>query len=225
MRTLHLKIKRGAPGREVYRQTYTVTLPEDAYLLDGVHKVYGEQDDTLMFRHGCHHASCGLCGARVNGRERLLCVTPVSEFSEGTTVRLDPLRNFPWIGDLVVDVKPMMWKMNEIEFPYVRDDELTEGAGEGMRFEDCIECGLCMSACPTVGSNPYYSGPAPLAMVRRLIEDPRGRDIPEICAPAASSNGAWRCHSVMECTEVCPSFVDPATKIGELRRFLLFHRR
>jgi len=227
MKTLNLRILRGAPGRETHYQTYTVTVPDEANILDAVHMVYGTQDKTLMFRHACHHASCGLCGALVNGRERLMCVVPVSEFAEGATVTVEPLRNLPWRGDLVVDVKPLMEEMAKIECAFVRKDELTtcpEG-GEGMRFEDCIECGLCMSACPIVGSDTRYPGPAPLAMMMRLVEDPRERDISQICAIANGPHGVWRCHSVMECTEVCPSFVDPSEKIGWLRRYLFFKRR
>jgi succinate dehydrogenase / fumarate reductase iron-sulfur subunit len=30
-------------------------------------------------------------------------------------------------------------------------------------------------------------------------------------------DGLWRCHSAFECTAVCPSFVDPARRIMDLR--------
>ena len=224
MHTLHLRILRGGPESESHYQVFTVSLSDGANLLDGVHQVWATQDSTLMFRHACHHASCGLCGARVNGRERLLCITPAAQFSDGATITLEPLRNFPWIGDLVVDVKPMMEKMAEIGFAYLREDELTDGEGAATRFEDCIECGLCMSACPLVGSDTRYAGPASLAIMMRLVEEPRGSDLSEIREIADDPHGVWRCHSVMECNEVCPSHVDPSRAIGRLRRYLAFRR-
>lgn len=220
MRLLHLRILRGGPDRGRHYQAYSVTVEDEAHILDAVHQIWATQDATLLFRHACHHASCGLCGARVNGRERLMCLTPAAEFRDGATVTLEPLRNFPWVGDLVVDMRPMMQRMAGIDFAYVRDDELTDGAGEAQRFEDCIECGLCMSACPIVGSDARYAGPAPLAMLRRLLEEPRGRDLARIRAAADGPHGMWRCHSVMECNEVCPSHVEPSRAIGWLRRRL-----
>lgn len=153
-----------------------------------------------------------------------MCITPVTEFPDGATVTLEPLRNFPWAGDLVVEMQPLMQRMGDIGFAYVRRDELVEGAGEGMRFEDCIECGLCMSACPVVGSDNTYVGPAPLAMIRRLLEEPRRRDLDKIWVLADDAHGAWRCHSVMECAEVCPSNVDASEAIGWLRRYLVRRR-
>lgn len=222
MKKLHLRIWRGAPGRPGGFGSFTVELAEDANILDGVQAVFGAQDKTLLYRHACHHASCGLCGARVNGRERLMCITPVSEFADGDTVTLEPLRNLPWVGDLVVDITKLMRAMGEISFSYVRDDELTDGQGDATRFEDCLECGLCLSACPFVGTDPMYAGPGPLAAIARLLQEPRGRDEEHLCRRAGGDHGVWRCHSVMECNEVCPSYVEPSTAIGWLRRRLLF---
>ena len=39
-----------------------------------------------------------------------------------------------------------------------------------------------------------------------------------------SDRGVWRCHSAFECTAVCPSFVDPARRIMELRKQVLVNR-
>ncbi len=217
MRTLKLRILRGSPTRRRYYQVFTVQLHDEANIIDGVAQVFGEQDHSLMFRHACHHASCGLCGARINGRERLMCITPVAEFPEGATVTLEPLRNFPWVGDLAVDVKPLLQKMDQMGLPYSRSDELAPSPEPGNRFEDCIECGLCMSACPVV-SNLKYLGPAPLAALARVLEEPRDVDATGACEIARGPHGVWRCHSAMECSEVCPSSVDPSQAIGWLRR-------
>lgn len=217
MRTLYLRILRGSPTRKRYYQIFKVELHDEANIIDGVMQIFGEQDHSLIFRHACHHASCGLCGARINGRERLMCITPIAEFADGATVTLEPLRNFPWVGDLAVDVKPLLQKMDQVGLPYSRSDELTTGLEPGDRFEDCIECGLCMSACPVV-SNLKYLGPAPSAGLARVLEEPRGNDARQACEIARGPHGVWRCHSAMECSEVCPSNVDPSRAIGWLRR-------
>ena len=38
-----------------------------------------------------------------------------------------------------------------------------------MRFEDCIECAACVSACPVSGSDASFKGPAALAALEREL--------------------------------------------------------
>ncbi len=231
-RTFTLRILRGRSGGKARFETYRVRLPERAYVLDAVEQIWAEQDPTLLFRRACHHASCGTCGARINGREALMCVTPLADFPEERPIQLEPLRNLPWYGDLLVDPRPFAARMEEVDFPLIRRAEAPPEEGippeelEGwLRFEDCIECGLCVSACPVAGSDPYYLGPAALAAVARLLEEPRGRDPEALLRLIDDEHGLWRCHGAMECTAVCPSSVDPAGRIGALRRRLILERR
>jgi succinate dehydrogenase / fumarate reductase iron-sulfur subunit len=77
---------------------------------------------------------------------------------------------------------------------------------------DCIECGLCISACPISAISGEYLGPAVLAAARHNLQ------LPEVHMQVNSRDGVWRCHSVFECTAVCPSNVDPGWRIMELRR-------
>lgn len=225
-----LRLLRGRPGSPPRWVTYRVELPAEAYLIDAVEKIWAEQDRSLLFRHACHHASCGTCGVRVNGRERLMCITPLQEFSSDQVIRVEPLRHFPWLGDLLVDVSPMMRRMAEVGFAIIRRDELTVdrplpgGIEEGTRFEDCIECGLCLSACPVMAADEAYLGPATLAAIERMLTEPRDGDTGRLLALADDPHGAWRCHSAMECTAVCPSNVDPASAIGRLRRRLIVEK-
>jgi succinate dehydrogenase / fumarate reductase iron-sulfur subunit len=89
-----------------------------------------------------------------------------------------------------------------------------------VRLVDCIECGLCMSACPIVATTPTYLGPAVLAAAQhRGLSD--GQDLIGLID---SKDGVWRCHGIHECTEVCPSNVEPAWRIMDLRRQVIRHR-
>lgn len=194
-------------------------VPQDAYLIDAVEKVWKEQDRTLLFRHACHHASCGTCGVRINGRERLMCITPVAMFPLEKPITLEPLRNVPWLGDLLVDVAGFFQAMGRIGMPLVRP--LEPPNTDRQRFENCIECGLCMSACPIVAADSRYLGPAVLAAAERVVAEPRGLDKNKILELALEPNGVWRCRNAFECTEVCPQAVDPAGAIAKLRRLAL----
>ncbi len=91
-----------------------------------------------------------------------------------------------------------------------------------MRLEDCIECGLCLSACPVASTSHDYVGPAALAAAERLLEEPRGVRREDVLAWASRPEGAWRCHVGFECTRVCPADAIPAERIMALRRALMF---
>lgn len=91
-----------------------------------------------------------------------------------------------------------------------------------VRLEDCIECGLCLSACPVASTSHDYVGPAALAAAERLLEEPRGVKREDVLAWASLPEGAWRCHVGFECTKVCPADAIPAERIMALRRELMF---
>ena len=95
-----------------------------------------------------------------------------------------------------------------------------------MRFEDCIECGLCLSACPVAATDDSYVGPAALAFAQRMLEeDPGTVDRDALLDWADQDIAAWRCHAAFECTEACPSNVRPAQRIMALRKDLRRRRR
>lgn len=211
---LTLRIKRTSRSDDSkspreYWQEFRVAIAHDAYVLDALEAAWN-QDSTLMFRHSCHHASCGSCGMRIQGRERLACITPVSEVAPDDVLTIEPLRNFVVVADLAVDMSPLAQKLHGVG-AYV----LAEPASGWQRFESCIECGLCISACPISATSESYLGPAVLAAAARNI------NVPEVRAQVESENGVWRCHSAFECTEVCPANVQPASAIMNLRKSLL----
>ena len=191
-----------------YWQEYRVRVSEDAYVLDALEAAW-RQDSSLMFRHACHHASCGSCGMRIQRRERLACITPTFEVARHGIIRLEPLRNFPIVADLVVDVSPLAEKLERVKAHVITEDTTAQ------RFESCIECGLCISACPVAATSSDYLGPAVLAAAKRNMGDPLVRSLVE------GQDGVWRCHSAFECTAVCPAGVEPATAIMNMRKDLL----
>ncbi|RMF50887.1 MAG: succinate dehydrogenase/fumarate reductase iron-sulfur subunit, partial [Anaerolineae bacterium] len=167
----------------------------------------------------------------VNGRERLTCITKIKDIAQdGDTLTIEPLRNFPVLSDLVVDLGPLYRKMERVNAPAIIPLDAAPLEGEGiapppevprppeggayLRLADCIECGLCISACPAAAADPDYLGPAPLAAIQIQGMDENAA----LLALADSREGVWRCHSAYECSAVCPSNVDPGWRIMDLRR-------
>jgi succinate dehydrogenase / fumarate reductase iron-sulfur subunit len=219
-----LKIHRQKQGETPHFEDFPMEVDPDEYVLDAVERVWAFMDRTLCFRHACHHSTCGACGMRVNDVEKLTCITLLRDVTrDGATLKIEPLRNFPVVSDLAVDMGSLYRRMEavdaravlpvpeaEIEHP---PSEWDGDASQYLRLSDCIECGLCISACPASATSSEYLGPAVLAGAQ---QNGLKRN-PELLQIVDSEDGLWRCHSAFECTAVCPSFVDPARRIMNLR--------
>lgn len=223
---IQFKVFRYKQGQDapVY-DTFTVPCDEDTTVLVALQAIRRDDDPSLTLRHSCHHASCGTCGMRINGQEELACVVRVLDLGADIVV-VEPMSHLPVISDLVVSMVPFYGVLNEVERPYIRQSEFMQQADtpKGIemytRYENCLECGLCVSACPIMGSDEAYQGPAALAAAWRVFEEPRGKDPEAALGWTDHAHGCWRCHVSYECTEACPSDVQPAEKIMFLRREL-----
>ena len=220
----------------VYRQkgdgpghydTFELEVNPDEYVLDAVERIWAFHDPSLTFRHACHHSTCGACGMRVNSVEKLTCITTIrSVTQDGGQVQVDPMRNFPVVSDLVVDMGAFYARMEKAGHrtvlpldeaamvPPETTRQLGKEAKEYLRLADCIECGLCISACPISTTTPAYLGPAVLAGAHQHGLDGNI----DLLNYVDSEDGVWRCHSAFECTAVCPSFVEPGWRIMDLRK-------
>jgi succinate dehydrogenase / fumarate reductase iron-sulfur subunit len=221
-------VRRQRDQERPHIDSFTIVVSPDEYVLDAVERIWAFHDRSLTFRHACHHSTCGACGMRVNGREKLACITRIGDIThDGGTVEVEPLRNFPVISDLVVDMGRLYMAMEQVGAAQVAPVEAAAGesaqepAGSPLlRLVDCIECGLCMSACPVLATATNYLGPAPLAAIQRDGADPASDSF----AYADSQDGLWRCHNTFECAAVCPSWVDPASRMMALRRQVVGQR-
>ena len=202
--------------------TYPLAVSESMSVLDALEKIRLTREPTLMYRHSCHHSSCGTCACLINGSERLACTTNVWAL-DNETVTVAPLNGFPRIGDLVMDMNPFFKDIDE-DWTYLHPSQNRErGPGPGTgdrtfsRFEDCIECGSCVSACPVSRRTSEFMGPAALTALHREIEKlPSKRNI--LLERAKSERGADLCARVYECSRVCPTAVYPARHIAELKK-------
>ncbi len=230
--TVIFRIARQRGEGERSYQDFKVQVDPNEYVLDGIERIWAFQDRSLTFRHACHHSTCGACGMLVNGYERLTCITPIQEVThDGGTLQIDPMRNFPVISDLVVDMSEFYSRLERTGYDQVAklgeaclpfEDGCEEQLGAPYeRLIDCIECGLCISACPPARTDESYLGPAVLAAIQQGLAEGKGS---LLLAMADTKEGVWRCHSAYECTEVCPSNVDPAWRIMNLRRQVIGHR-
>lgn len=220
--TIRLEVARYRPGEDaepVY-QGYDVPLTDDWAVLDGLTYIKDRLDGTLSFRWSCRMGICGSCGMTVNGEPRLTCGTFLTEFGEGP-IRIEPLKGFPVIRDLVVEIDDFLDKLAHVQPWLIREGEelplTTEYAQTPRQLEAykqysmCINCMLCYSACPVYVLNPDFLGPAAIALAQRYNLD--SRDQGDRLDLLNTDEGVWGCTFVGECTSACPKHVDPAEAI------------
>jgi len=226
---IKLQVARYRPEQESEAtfDEYEIPYSKDWVVLDGLNHVKDRIDGTLSYRWSCRMGICGSCGMTVNGEPKLTCATFLSDYAPGP-VRVEPLRNFPVIRDLVVDIGDFMRKLVKVKPWLVRQAEKPVVDGEYLQTPDqleeykqysmCINCMLCYSACPIYGLDPKFLGPAAIALAQRYNLDSRDEGASERMDVLSEHEGIWGCTFVGECTKVCPKHVDPA---GSIQRYKL----
>jgi fumarate reductase iron-sulfur subunit len=224
-----LQVARYRPERESEAtfNNFEVPCPRDWVILDGLNYIKDRLDGTLSYRWSCRMGICGSCGMMVNGEPKLTCATFLADYLPGP-IRVEPLRNFPVIRDLVVDIGDFMRKLPQVKPWIVREEEKPFAAGEYRQtpqeldeykqFSMCINCMLCYAACPIYGLDPKFMGPAVIALAQRYNLDSRDQGSAQRMEILSEHEGIWGCTFVGECTQVCPKNVDPA---GAIQRYKL----
>ena len=213
-----LAIRRGS-GDGFRVERYEVEYDERTTVLDALERIRTGAAPDLVYRHSCHHGSCGTCAVRIDGAEVLACLTSLASLS-GEVPLVEPLYRFETVADLAVDPGRLFRSLPE-GATHLRTSELKErpeppeGVERFVRFEDCIECGCCVSACPV--ADGAFIGPAALAAVRREAIN-RPERAAEMRAMAAAPDGVAACERHLACSRVCPRAVYPAKHIELLRR-------
>ena len=206
-------------------QEYDIEVEPGMMLLAALLKIKDELDETLSFRRSCGEGVCGSDGMNINGTNGLACITPVSSLKE--PVAINPLPGLPVIRDLIVDMDQFYQNYREIK-PYliVKDPmpevELPQTPAQREKLDglyECILCACCSTQCPSFWWNPdKFMGPAALLQAARFIEDSRDQATEERLVDLEGPFKLFRCHTIMNCVQVCPKGLNPTKAIGEIKK-------
>ena len=211
-----------------YMKDYDVRLdPHDRMLLDALVRIK-EQDDSLSLRRSCREGVCGSDGMNINGKNGLACITKLADLKE--PVELRPLPGLPVIRDLIVDMTQFFKQYHSIK-PYLVNEE---PAPEKERLQspaerealdglyECILCACCSTSCPSFWWNPdKFVGPAGLLQAYRFIADSRDQATSERLDNLEDPYRLFRCHSIMNCVDVCPKNLNPTRAIGKIKELMV----
>jgi fumarate reductase iron-sulfur subunit len=227
--TITLEVVRYSPEeeKEPHPQRYEVPLRKDWVVLDALNYIKDTLDGSLTFRWSCRMGVCGSCGMMVNGEPKLTCATFLSSYASQGVIRVQPLRYFPIIRDLVVDISDFLGKLQSVKPWLIPAEEKPVSQGEYLQTPDqldrykqfsmCINCVLCYAACPVYGLDPVFIGPASIALAQRYNMDSRDAGAQERMDVLAQHEGIWGCTFVGDCTKACPKHVDPAGAIQQYK--------
>ncbi len=207
-------------------ESFEVPLREDWVVLDALNHIKDRIDGTVSYRWSCRMGVCGSCGMMVNGEPKLTCATFLTHYAPGP-IRVEPLRYFPVIRDLVVEITDFLAKLESVKPWIIREDEQPPEKGEYLQTPDqldrfkqfsmCINCLLCYAACPVFGLDTHFIGPAAIALAQRYNKDSRDEGSRQRMEILSQHEGIWGCTFVGECTKACPKGVDPAGAIQQYK--------
>ncbi|WP_420470530.1 MULTISPECIES: succinate dehydrogenase iron-sulfur subunit [unclassified Brevundimonas] len=198
-------------------------------LLDALIHIKNEIDPTLAFRRSCREGICGSCSMTIDGRNTLACTKGMDECASDT-ISIAPLPHQPVVKDLVTDLSLFYAQYDSIQ-PYLQSDEPDPTTERLQSPEDrakldglyeCILCACCSTSCPSYWWNQEeYLGPAALLQSYRWIADSRDDATQKRLDDLEDPFKLYRCHTIMNCAQVCPKGLNPAKAIAETKKLMV----
>lgn len=198
-------------------------------LLDALERLKA-QDETLSFRRSCGEGVCGSDGMNINGRNGLACIMPLIVLKQ--PIELRPMPGLPVIRDLIVDMEQFFHQYRAVKPYLIRHDpdpeiEIKQSPEERDKLDglyECILCGCCTTSCPSFWWNPeLFRGPAALLQSARFLLDSRDQGTAERLDELEGPYRLFRCHTIMNCVDVCPKGLNPTKAIGDIKKLMVKH--
>jgi succinate dehydrogenase / fumarate reductase iron-sulfur subunit len=215
-----------------YYDFFTVKANANDRILDCLNKIRWEQDSSLAYRMSCAHGICGSDGVSINGSPALACQKLIKDYDYNKQMLIEPLKFFPVVKDLVVDIEPFFKKIKTTSSYNVNGSEADKTEKEraqtieerGM-FDDavkCILCACCVAACPVMlKEDPSFVGPAAVLRAHKYIFDSRIANTEERMRILEKPHGIWSCKSYYKCTQVCPKRIKVTEAILKTKKKIL----
>jgi succinate dehydrogenase (ubiquinone) iron-sulfur subunit len=168
----------------------------------------------------------------INGTNTLACLSYIDKVGK-TSTKIYPLPHMYVVKDLVTDMSNFYEQYKSIE-PWLHTSKnpktpYAEGGTEWLQTKEdrkkldgmyeCILCACCSTSCPSYWWNAdTYLGPAVLMQAYRWIEDSRDQNTKERLEQLDDAFKVFRCHTIMNCTKVCPKHLNPGKAIANIKK-------
>lgn len=172
---------------------------------DKLTDINGEMTDRIVWECSCLQKKCGACAMVINGKPCLACDT---RLYGNKAVRVEPLRKFPLIADLMVnrdiifdDLKQMKaWSEEELTAEDKKNDLMYEASR-------CLQCGCCLEVCPNFVTGGDFCGMSAMVPSSRLLTGMDKRSARELRRQFGRriTDG---CGKSFACRNICPAGID-----------------
>jgi succinate dehydrogenase / fumarate reductase iron-sulfur subunit len=230
---IKLKIYRfnSETDREPHYNMFTVEANPNDRILDCLNKIRWEQDSSLAYRMSCAHGVCGSDAVTINRVSALACQKLVKDYDCTQEILIEPLKYFPVVKDLIVDMSPFFKRIETINLITSEklldspiEKERVQSVEERGRIDDavkCILCGCCVASCPVIlEQEPNFVGPAAILRAQKYIFDSRRTDANVHMQVLEKPHGIWGCKSYYMCTMVCPKNIKVTEAILKTKKKL-----
>jgi len=233
-RTRTFKIYRWNPddGQNPRVDSFEIDLDKcGPMILDALIHIKNDIDTSLTFRRSCREGICGSCAMNIDGQNGLACLKAIEDVKGD--VKIYPLPHMKVVKDLVPDLSMVYAQYASIK-PYLQTQspsptrERLQSPEDRARLDgmyECILCFCCTTSCPSYWWNgDRYLGPAILLQAYRWIADSRDEMAGERLDALEDPFRLYRCHTIMNCTQVCPKGLNPAKAIAEIKKLMVMRR-
>jgi succinate dehydrogenase / fumarate reductase iron-sulfur subunit len=230
--TRAFKVYRWNPddGMNPHFDTYELDLDTTGpMVLDALIRIKAEVDPTLTFRRSCREGICGSCSMNIDGTNGLACTTAIGDIKG--EIKITPLPHMEVVKDLVPDFKHFYAQYASIKpwlqtvTPAPSGVERIQSVEDRSKIDglyECILCACCSTACPSYWWNSdKFLGPAILLQAYRWLADSRDEMTGERLDALEDPFRLYRCHTIMNCANVCPKGLNPAKAIAEIKKMMV----
>jgi succinate dehydrogenase / fumarate reductase iron-sulfur subunit len=191
-------------------ERYELELTGERMLLDALISLK-KQDETISYRRSCREGVCGSDAMNINGKNGLACLTNMLTLPKVITLR--PLPGLPVVRDLIVDMTLFFKQYLSIK-PYLVNDnpppekerlQSPEEREELNGLYECILCASCSTSCPSFW----------------WIADSRDEETAQRLDNLEDPYRLFRCHTIMNCVDVCPKHLNPTKAIGKIKELMV----
>ena len=166
----------------------------------------GNQSSPIRWECSCLQKKCGACAMVINGCPRLACGTRLSGL--GKKIRLEPLKKFPVVEDLMVDRNILRENLKTMKLWFEEDAvQDREGSPEAYDASRCLQCGCCLEVCPNFYAGGSFTGMAAAVPTARLLSE-----LPEVQKKEIYRIYRRRiyegCGKSLACHAICPAGID-----------------
>ncbi len=210
-------------------QTIEVELDgSERMLLDALLKLK-QVDPTLSFRRSCREGVCGSDAMNINGKNGLACLTNMrdaegpdrAEAAAGAAGHPRPDRGHDPVLH-AVQLDQAVPRERRCRRPRRSACSRLKSAKSSTACTSASFARAAPRAARSFWWNPdKFVGPAGLLQAYRFIADSRDQGTAERLDNLEDPYRLFRCHTIMNCVDVCPKGLNPTKAIGKIKELMV----